>query len=153
MRPDRRGGDDHDGISGCDMIGESAPTTELNRFADMLSELARRVADAERSIGRATPWTAVTFVNAHVNYGAGFQTVQYRKQGDMVQVRGLFRTGAVGSTVFTLPVGFRPPASLGFVVDSNSAFGRINVDPSGQVVLAAGSTASTWTNFSFSVKA
>lgn len=57
-------------------------------------------------------WTAVTFQNSWADYGGGFQTCQYRKLGDMVQLRGLMRLGTAGTTAFTLPAGYRPSATL-----------------------------------------
>ena len=61
----------------------------------------------------STGWTAVTFQNSWANYGAGYQGVEYRKVGDMVQLRGVLNTAGTSATAaFTLPVGFRPLASL-----------------------------------------
>lgn len=63
----------------------------------------------------ASVWTNVTFINGWTNFGGGLQGVQYRLVGDMVQVRGSAKNStAIGtqtlSTIFTLPIGFRPPA-------------------------------------------
>jgi hypothetical protein len=61
----------------------------------------------------AVPWTSVTgFSNGWINYGSVFQTAQYRKIGDVVTLRGLIKSGTVGSSAFTLPAGYRPPARL-----------------------------------------
>jgi hypothetical protein len=55
--------------------------------------------------------------------------VQYRKNGDLVELRGFIAGGTIGAPAFILPVGFRPyQANENFIVDSNSsAFGRILV--------------------------
>jgi hypothetical protein len=46
---------------------------------------------------------------------AGNQAIQYRKLGDMVYVRGVIDWKAgVGNPMTTLPLGYRPPAGLGF---------------------------------------
>lgn len=58
-----------------------------------------------------TGWTAVTFQNSWANYGGAFQTAQYRRVGDIVELRGLVRNGTAGTSIFTLPAGFRPPAT------------------------------------------
>jgi len=135
-------------------LGQNAPTSEVERFTQRIADLTSRLEDLERrQSGRTTPWVNVTFQGAHVNFGGNTQPVQYRKQGDMVQIRGCFKTGAVGSTVFTLPVGFRPPHLLGFDVVSNNAFGRMSiVETTGAVTLDVGSTAFTWINYEFSIK-
>lgn len=99
----------------------------------------------------STAWTGVTFANAWVDFGASHQAVQYRKVGDIVQVRGLMKSGTIAATAFTLPSGFRPPALLYFATASNSLFGLTLVDTTGTVTPSAGSN--TWfaVNFQFSV--
>lgn len=57
-------------------------------------------------------WTDVTFTNGWVNYGGAAQTVQYRKLGDRVEIRGAAKNGTPGTQIFQLPEGFRPPAEL-----------------------------------------
>jgi len=94
----------------------------------------------------ATPWTDFPFAAGYNNYedihpGGGHQTVQYRKVGDMVHVRGLVHNASHGAipawAVFgTLPPGFRPPAVLSFFVDPR---GGIYVMPSGDIVAPPGS--------------
>lgn len=54
---------------------------------------------------KPTVWTPITLVNGWVATGG---TPQYRKIGDNVQLRGGVGSGAVGSVIGTLPVGFRP---------------------------------------------
>jgi hypothetical protein len=58
-----------------------------------------------------TGWTAVSFQNSWVNYGT-YQGAQYRRVGDIVECRGLVKSGTVGSAIFTLPTGFRPPLDI-----------------------------------------
>jgi len=57
-------------------------------------------------------WIAPTFTNSWVNYGSGFQSAGYRIVGDMVQLRGLIKSGTLGLAAFTLPAGYRPTANL-----------------------------------------
>ena len=82
--------------------------------------------------GLASPsaWTGVTYAANWVNMGGAFQTVQYRKVGDIVYLRGTATKSGSAATVtaFTLPVGFRPPAKI--TVGS----GNITVDSAGVVV-------------------
>lgn len=68
------------------------------------------------------------------------QTVQYRKVGDMVQIRGR-GTGGTGNTAFNpfaiLPSGFRPPADLMIIGSGVYASAwmslTIQIAPSGQI--------------------
>ena len=66
-----------------------------------------------------TPWTGVSFQNSWADYGSPYQTAQYRKVGDEVQLRGLIRNGTQGTSMFTLPAGFRPPAPMLFAAIHN----------------------------------
>lgn len=85
-----------------------------------------------------TAWTAVTFTNSWVDFGAPFQVCQYRKVGDTVQLRGLMKTGAVPSQAFTLPVGFRPPADLSFACRSGGAYAGFTITSAGVLTAAEG---------------
>jgi hypothetical protein len=85
-------------------------------------------------------WTPVTsFLNSWVNYG-GWGTAAYRKVNDLVYLRGLVRNGVVGTSIFTLPAGYRPPASLVFPNVTGEPFtpGRIDVLLDGNVWHASG---------------
>jgi hypothetical protein len=62
-----------------------------------------------------TPWYTPTLTGGWSNYGSGYDTFAYRKDGaGLVYTRGLIKSGASGfaNPVFTLPVGFRPNANL-----------------------------------------
>jgi hypothetical protein len=95
-------------------------------------------------------WTGVTFEGTWVNFGSTFQEVEYRKVGDVVQVRGLAKDGTVGSVIFTLPSGFRPPADLHFINYSAAAPGGFVVNTVGEVDSIFGSNGTFALNFEFS---
>lgn len=114
-------------------------TNEVLTAADLNAALA------------STAWTAVTFTNSWVDFGSGHQAVQYRKVGDMVQVRGLMKTGTINTVAFTLPSGFRPPATLLYACVSNDLFGELQVTSAGTVTPAAGSNVHFSVNVQFSV--
>ncbi len=87
-------------------------------------------------------WIAPTLLNSWTNFGAGFQTARYRRIGtQQVEIQGLV-TGGTGpaSTVFTLPTGFRPPATLVFATIANNAIARLDVQSDGLVRWALGGT-------------
>jgi hypothetical protein len=81
-------------------------------------------------------WTAVTFVNSWVNYGSGYQAVEYRLVGTDVEIRGLAKSGASGTTVFTLPPGHRPLATMLRHVGCSSGEAEMTVDTGGALVVA-----------------
>lgn len=87
-----------------------------------------------------SPWVDMTpLTGAWVNEGGAFQTPQYRKEyPDAVRLRGTVQSGA--GTIFTLPVGFRPPADVRFAcangTPTDPAF--ITVTSAGVVSLVSG---------------
>jgi hypothetical protein len=100
-----------------------------------------------------TAWTAVTFQNGWVNFGSGYAEAKYRKVGDRVEVRGAVKTGTVGTAVFTLPAGFRPPAKIIYTADGNGSYGRLEVGTGGTVTHLTGGNAFFAFAFAFSVTA
>jgi hypothetical protein len=89
-------------------------------------------------------WTPVTFQNGWVNFDT-VRTVQYRKIGDVVTLRGVCKSGTVGygTPIFTLPVGFRPPTSRNedWICQASNGPCAISVFDTGVVsVLAVGSS-------------
>lgn len=90
-----------------------------------------------------TPWITVgAFLNSWVNFGGTEQVAQYRKVNDIVYLRGAIKSGTLTLPAFTLPAGFRPPASLAFAASSAGAFGNMSVATNGDVTPANGSTVS-----------
>jgi hypothetical protein len=62
-------------------------------------------------------WTNVTFENNYSNYVGTYAPVSYRKKPDgEVRLRGAARSVGIGEgfTIFTLPVGIRPPYDMVF---------------------------------------
>jgi hypothetical protein len=58
------------------------------------------------------PWTTMTLLNGWATL-AGYQVPQYRLVGDEVQLRGYAQKAAATAVHFaTLPIGYRPPATL-----------------------------------------
>jgi archaellum component FlaF (FlaF/FlaG flagellin family) len=83
----------------------------------------------------AVAWRNATFLGSWTNFGSGFHNAQFRRMGDVVELRGLVRGGAQGSTIFNLPVGFRPLSRvLVPTVTSPDAIGRIDIDAGGNVI-------------------
>ena len=84
-------------------------------------------------------WTGLSFGSGWANYGSGFQNGQYKKVGDLVFLRGLVaRTSGVDTTIATLPSGFRPPANTVFITNATDAFGRVDIQTDGTVLLNNG---------------
>lgn len=98
----------------------------------------------------STPWVAPTFTNGWSDYAGGNQTARYRKIGDIVYIEGMIKGGTVGTSAFTLPVGYRPLLKQQFPGMAGAAFAVIVIDPAGTFVEAVGSVANCAINVSFS---
>lgn len=95
--------------------------------------------------------SVVTFLNSWANFGGGFQTLQYRKIGDIVYVRGTVAGGTVGANVCNLPVGYRPPALIETSSSANALMATFRVYASGDIETTAGSNARFDLNFQFAL--
>lgn len=103
-------------------------------------------------LGRPTDWTAPSLEGTWVNFDAtNWQPAQYRKVGEVVMIRGLVKNGTANTTIFTLPVGFRPPLRLIFPTDTSTGYGRFDVRSDGGVLQQAGGTGWISLNCQFSI--
>lgn len=87
-------------------------------------------------------WQVPTLLNSWVNYGNPFSPAGYFKDSlGMVHVRGMVKNGAAGSTIFTLPVGYRPSYTVSATnTGGGGAFGVFYVDNGGNVSWVTGGT-------------
>lgn len=102
-----------------------------------------------------TAWAAApAFAGAWVNFGAPWQVAQTCKVGDRVYLRGRIKSGTINTAAFTLIAGQRPPADIGFPVNSNGAYGWVSITAAGVVTPVIGNTAYVdLSNISFSTVA
>ena len=121
-------------------------------FEGNLDPATRRAIFDLRRVITPTAWTAVTFENSWVDFGAGSRQVcQYRKVGDMVQLRETMKSGTLAATAFTLPVGFRPPDTLDVIVRAGSVADLANVTAIGQFIPYVADKSLVSIDFQFSV--
>lgn len=85
----------------------------------------------------APTYTAPTLLNSWVNLGGSNQVAGYTKHADgTVRLRGTISGGATTTIAFTLPVGYRPGATVGFPVTGNgSTLPTVTIDSSGNVTV------------------
>jgi len=117
-------------------------TDEVNRLTDLTTSNV------------PTAWTTVTLINGWVHDTNN--AVQYRKVGDMLQLRGRCKNGTWGfADLFTLPVGFRPireaHLSVGIVLSAASWSTSVCFIYATGAVGGGGSTAVTDYSFSNSI--
>jgi hypothetical protein len=96
----------------------------------------------ELSFTTRDEWTAASLTNSWANVG-GFQTAAYRKRAGRVWLRGSVYGGTLAAAAFTLPVGYRPWASVGAAVGCSVAPASLTVDSNGVALIdgAAGVSA------------
>ncbi|MDQ3039483.1 MAG: hypothetical protein M3R16_06785, partial [Pseudomonadota bacterium] len=89
------------------------------------------------AVGADSGWVAPTLLNSWANFGAPFATAGYRKISKVVYLRGLVAGGMIadGTTLMTLPVGYRPTATRMFFVKANTGHCRIDVEAGGNVII------------------
>ena len=86
--------------------------------------------------------TGIGFANSWVNYGGVYAQARYRKDGQgFVHLSGVIKSGTMGASAFTLPVGYRPSLQLIFPAASGSTT-RVDVLPDGPVIPTTGTAAS-----------
>jgi hypothetical protein len=76
----------------------------------------------------ALSWNAPTLLNSWVNFGAPWAVAAYAIDSNgIVTIRGNIKNGTTtnGTTVLTLPSGYRPPATLEFAISARDAGGAI----------------------------
>jgi hypothetical protein len=112
---------------------------------DTLNELAAALGDdpnfattvtnalAGKAAVAQEAWQTPTLLNSWVNFGAPYTSAAYYKDTiGVVRLKGMVKSGTT-TTVMTLPVGYRPDATLRFASVYNGAFGYVQVDSSGNV--------------------
>lgn len=93
-----------------------------------------------------------TMQNGWINYSTTYQYAGYRKdESGTVHVKGLVKSGTVNTSVFTLPVGYRPAYNHIFPSDSNSAIERVDAYADGRIMAYTASNA--WFSIECSFKA
>jgi hypothetical protein len=110
---------------------------------DVIDEVWTDAVVANLTTMTPTLWVAPTLLNSWVNYGLTYQVAQYRKVGDMVQIRGTIKSGTPPSIVFNLPAGFRPPADIQLLGWSSSGTAVFSIVPNGDVTCLANTGATT----------
>jgi len=115
-----------------------AHPSDHNRIADALDTIVAQL--------DVTAWAALTLGSGWSWIGGGFAKPGYRRALGMIQVQGVIQGPAspgAGSTVFTLPAGFRPAAVHRLGQMCNSGLALIEVATTGAATWGGALTGST----------
>lgn len=116
-------------------------SAKLRGIVQALQDIAAYLkADAEAYV---TP----TFNNSWTNFGSPWEPLRcYKDKWNVVHVSGMISAGtnAFGTTMFTLPVGYRPVTQriytgAGFISGTNDSFGSLVINTNGTVQIRVGS--------------
>jgi phage minor structural protein len=90
-------------------------------------------------------WVYPSLQNGWINYGGSFSQVAYKKDPmGFVHIKGMVRSGTIGSACFTLPSGYIPSEQMTRVTNCDTGMARVDVFRDGQVYIQSGSQ--TWTS-------
>lgn len=84
------------------------------------------------------------FQNSWVNFGTGYEEAGFYKDSfGRVFLCGTVKSGGAGTTIFTLPAGYRPKNREQFAVSTGTAeqHGRVDITTGGDVMHVSGATA------------
>ena len=102
--------------------------------------------DAWKEVGAAGN---AAFTSPWQNYGGAYETVAYRRDPfGRIHLKGMAKSGTVGSSIFTLPAGFRPAKGEVFAVTASETDAEIAVYADGTVNVWQGTAAGTWISLS-----
>jgi hypothetical protein len=89
------------------------------------------------TVGTPT-WTAATLENSWVNFGSGYTEAAYYKDAyGFVHLHGTIKNGTTtdGTTILTLPAGFRPAMHCNFLASNNGNVASIVVTSTGGITI------------------
>jgi hypothetical protein len=100
----------------------------------------------ELTSNAAPTWGNLTLQNGWINSGGNDPVAQYTKIGNIVFLKGVIKSGTAtsGTTLFTLPSGFRPNQRVYITTISNSALTRLLIYPTDGTVAISGIASNTW---------
>ncbi len=138
-----------------DTVAASASPTSVAQYLDMVANRLKAITgeaswvtapDASLSTLNGyfstLTWTNFTYEHGWVDYDTTYNPGGYVKDPfGWVHLRGLVRTGTVGTSIATLPAGYRPSHIVLWDSQANGALCRTDVNPSGTVVASSGSNA------------
>jgi hypothetical protein len=81
-------------------------------------------------------WNTPTLLNGWVAFGGSTETASYYKdEFGVVHIRGMIKggTGTDGTTIFNLPIGYRPSNNKYITIANNNAFAVLSIKTTGNV--------------------
>lgn len=118
---------------------------KLQQLVDLLRTYLSEHDTSLATLESALAWTTISsFDNSWVNVGSPYNATGYLKdKHGFVHLTGRIKDGTVGNSAFTLPTGYRPPATIMLDAISNNTIAKVTIASNGTVTPVA-PTDNTW---------
>lgn len=138
-------------VAEMDAIMALYPNSHFNGTVSQLITMKQMWALKASKVQEA--WITPTMTNSWVAFGTGTTAMYMKDQFGVVHLKGCIKSGTLGSSAFTLPVGYRPSVTRSFATNSNNLFGYINIASGGTVVVNGSNTSVYLDNVAFTAEA
>jgi hypothetical protein len=125
------------------VVGNQASANNLNllgnpiRYSDNIDAAGATVSNATKLETEA--YNNPVFENGWKNYGFGNAACQYYRDKQMnIYLKGVVNGGIAGTSIFTLPAGYRPTEKMIFSIITKNGYGKLSVDTNGAVTFMDG---------------
>lgn len=109
---------------------------DLSQFSELYLPYGLYIDDSETIQTQNRGWIAPTLLNGWTNFGSGYETAGYYKDAlGFIHLKGLIKSGAMGTAAFVLPSGYRPSYRKMFPVLTSGGIGRVDIDTEGNVLI------------------
>lgn len=119
------------------------PINQASVLANVVEDTQANAKELESKADKVQEdWIEPTLLNGWLNRGGTEEIVGYIKDDfGFVHIKGTIDSGidTAGTTIFQLPIGYRPRKILSIPITSNSAFGDIKITETGLLIINIGS--------------
>lgn len=111
----------------------------VGKVVEKQVNLETKVSVIENTLVKKEPWFSPTLLSGWVNDSI-YKTEYYRDNFGFVHLRGIIKDGILNETAFILPVGYRPPRAMDYIIScpvsgTTNTYGRLRIYASGAVTV------------------
>ncbi|AYK67737.1 hypothetical protein J9345_11280 [Bacillus subtilis subsp. subtilis] len=146
--------DDHVGNSTIHTTLEEKASWDAKETPSGAQAKADKALDDSKKLLTDYTWITATMQNNWSHYNDGIDVRFGIDATNTVFIRGSAKGGNVGTTVFTLPTGFRPTRDMGYlqIASGTAQVARLLIKTTGEVIVESVSSNTSYIKFDFSFK-